>query len=368
LIDGIVRRAHDPERAKGGPLGAVCVLCENAAVSEHAGDSQPSTEERMPVLAFAASVMLAILFATPATASAANGPIAFQSSAGVNLINLDGSGATLLVRSQGEDGSGDEDEGGGEGGETVTPAFPEMAPGGHRVAYVSIQRRMRVERRSTIFVKQTGFPKRQLLRPGKKVFSSTAAIEELAFSPDGRRIAFVMVDRDGDRELYSIREDGRGPRKLTDNHRDEFAPTWSPNGKRIAFSRVTDRKHPHVGGRTADIFTISARNGSRQQRLTSGSTFEAYPSYSPDGKRIAFESRPIARGPKGDPNRIWVMWSDGSHRRQITHAPGGQGHPSFSPDGRWIAYSTYGEPHLEAVRLRDSATQFLADDGFNPSW
>jgi len=322
----------------------------------------------MPVLTLAASIMLAIFFAAPASASAVNGPIAFQSSAGINLINLDGSGATLLVRSRGEDGSGDEDENGEEGAEILTPAFPEMAPGGHRVAYVSLQSGRKVERRSTIFVKQTGFPKRQLLGPGKKVFSSTAAIEELAFSPDGSRIAFVMVDRDGDRELYSNREDGRGLRKLTDNHRDEFAPTWSPNGKRIAFSRVTDRKHPHVGGRTADIFTIAARDGSRQQRLTSGNSFEAYPSYSSDGKRIAFEGRPIARGSHGDPNRIWVMRSDGSHRRQITHAPRGQGHPSFSPDGRWIAYSTYGEPHLEAVRLRDGATRFLADDGFNPSW
>lgn len=280
----------------------------------------------MPVLALVVSIMLAILFATPASASAVNGPIAFQSSAGINLINLDGSGATLLVRSQGESSSDEGDV--GEGGETVTPTFPEMAPGGHRVAYV------RVERRSTIFVKQTGLPERQLLKPGKKVFSSTAAIEELAFSPDGSRIAFVMVDRDGDRELYSIREDGRGLRKLTDNHRDEFAPTWSPNGKTIAFSRVTDRKHPQVGGRTADIFTISARDGSRQQRLTSGSTFEAYPSYSPDGKRIAFEGRPIARGPHGDPSRIWVMRSDGSHRRQITHAPRGQGPiPASLPTG-----------------------------------
>lgn len=320
----------------------------------------------MPVLALAVSIMLAIFFATPASASAGNGPIAFQSSAGINLINLDGLGATLLVRSQGES-SGDE-ESSEEGGESVIPAFPEMAPGGHRVAYVRVERRMGVERRSTIFVKQTGLPERQLLRPGKKVFSSTVAIEELAFSPDGSRIAFVMVDRDGDRELYSIREDGRGLRKLTDNHRDEFAPTWSPNGKRIAFSRVTDRKHPQVGGRTADIFTVAARDGSHEQRLTSGSTFEAYPSYSPDGKRIAFEGRPIARGPHGDPSRIWVMRSDGSHRRQITHAPRGQGNPSFSPDGRWIAYSTYGEPHLEAVRLRDGATRFLADDGFNPSW
>lgn len=320
----------------------------------------------MPVLALAVSIMLAILFAPPASASAINGPIAFQGSGGINLINLDGSGATLLVRSQGESGGGEGSS--EEGGEYVIPAFPEMAPGGHRVAYVRVERRMRVDRRSTIFVKQTGLPERQLLRPGKKVFSSTAPIEELAFSPDGSRIAFVMMDRDGDRELYSIREDGRGLRKLTDNHRDEFAPTWSPNGKTIAFSRVTDRRHPQVGGRTADIFTISARDGSRQQRLTSGSTFEAYPSYSPDGKRIAFEGRPIVRGPHGDPNRIWVMRSDGSHRRQITHAPRGQGHPSFSPDGRWIAYSTYGEPHLEAVRLRDGATRFLADDGFNPSW
>lgn len=314
----------------------------------------------MPVLAFAASVTLAILFATSAIASAANGPIAFQSSAGINLINLDGSGATLLARSQGESGNGEGDE---LPHETVIPTFPEMAPGGRRVAYV------RVEHRSTIFVKQTGLPARLVLRPGRRVFSSTAPIEELAFSPDGSRIAFVMVDRDRDRELYSIREDGRNLRKLTDNHRDDFAPTWAPNGQTIAFSRVTDRRRPNENQSwTADIFTISARDGRGQRRLTVGSKYEAYPSYSPDGQRIAFESRPIARGSHGDPNRIWVMRSDGSRRRQVTHAPRGQGHPSFSPDGRWIAYSTYGEPHIEAVRLRDGATRLLADDGFNPSW
>lgn len=320
----------------------------------------------MPVLAFAVSVTLAILFTTPAFVSAANGPIAFQSSTGINLINLDGSGTTLLARSQGEAGINEGDE---LPDETVIPAFPEMAPGGRRVAYVRVEQHVRVERRSTIFVKQTGLPARLVLRPGRRVFSSTAPIEELAFSPDGSRIAFVMVDRDRDRELYSIREDGRDLRKLTDNHRDDFAPTWAPNGQTIAFSRVTDRRRPHVNQSwTADIFTISVRDGRGQRRLTVGSKYEAYPSYSPDGQRIAFESRPIARGSHGDPNRIWVMRSDGSRRRQVTHAPRGQGHPSFSPDGSWIAYSTYGEPHVEAVRLRDGATQFLADDGFNPSW
>ena len=288
----------------------------------------------MPVLALVASVTLAILFATPATASAANGPIAFQGSGGINLINLDGSGAALLVRSQGESCSDECDE---PPGKTVIPAFPEVAPGGHHFAYVSRVANRRVELRSTIFVKRTDLPERRLERPGRRVFSSTALIEELAFSPDGNRIAFVMVDRDGDRELYSIREDGRGLRKLTDNHRDDFAPTWAPHGKTIAFSRVTGRRRPHANQPlTADIFTISARSGRDQRRLTVGSTYEAYPSYSPDGHRIAFEGRPMTRGPHGDPNRIWVMRSDGSHRRQITHAQRGQGHPSFSPDGRWI--------------------------------
>src|SRR5919198_164069 len=59
---------------------------------------------------------------------------------------------------------------------------------------------------------------------------------EPAWSPDGRRIAFVSR-RDGRSHIYVMRPNGTGVRRLTDSAADDESPTWSPDGRRIAFSR-----------------------------------------------------------------------------------------------------------------------------------
>ena len=57
-----------------------------------------------------------------------------------------------------------------------------------------------------------------------------------AWAPGGGRLAFG-ADYDGDDEIYVIRVDGSGLRKLTSNAVDDSTPTWSPDGRRIAFAR-----------------------------------------------------------------------------------------------------------------------------------
>ncbi len=62
-----------------------------------------------------------------------------------------------------------------------------------------------------------------------------------SWSPDGRRIAFDP-NRDGNAEIYVMNADGSGVTRLTYNGADDFTPAWSPDGRRIAFASYRDGK------------------------------------------------------------------------------------------------------------------------------
>ena len=66
---------------------------------------------------------------------------------------------------------------------------------------------------------------------------STAGDGSYAWSPDGRRIAFVSY-RDGNDEVYVINVDGSGLRNLTRNPARDVDPKWSPDGRKIGFVRI----------------------------------------------------------------------------------------------------------------------------------
>jgi dipeptidyl aminopeptidase/acylaminoacyl peptidase len=71
-----------------------------------------------------------------------------------------------------------------------------------------------------------------------------------AWSPDGRKIAFVSA-RDGNGEIYAVNADGSGKQRLTRNAAHDFAPAWSPDGGKIAFSRGD-------GFRRSEIYVMNA--------------------------------------------------------------------------------------------------------------
>ncbi|MCY4473859.1 MAG: hypothetical protein OXC83_00275, partial [Chloroflexi bacterium] len=136
-----------------------------------------------------------------------------------------------------------------------------------------------------------------------------------AWSPDGRRIAFVS-DRDGDDDIYVMNADGSGVVRLTDNDADDFSPAWSPDGGRIAF--VSDRDG------NEDIYVMNA-DGSGVVRLTDNDGWDFDPAWSPDGRRIAFASYR-----DGDWD-IYVMDADGSGVVQLTDNDDQDYVPAWSP-------------------------------------
>ena len=141
------------------------------------------------------------------------------------------------------------------------------------------------------------------------------------------QIAF-MSHRDGNWEIYVMDVDGGNPRNLTNNPDDDQYPTWSPDGTRIAF--VFDKKNRDWN---RQIYVMDA-DGSNQRNLSKNGFDEWGPSWSPDGKRIAFVSN--RKGPFD--MEIYVMDADGGNQRNLSNNPDYDTHPSWSPDGKRIAF------------------------------
>ena len=86
--------------------------------------------------------------------------------------------------------------------------------------------------------------------------------------------------------------------------------------------------------RNHEIYVMDASSGENQRRLTDDSSIDVSPSWSPDGRHIAFSSR------RDGNDEIYVMGSDGSNPRRLTDHPAEDRAPSWSPDGRHIAFSS----------------------------
>jgi Tol biopolymer transport system component len=145
----------------------------------------------------------------------------------------------------------------------------------------------------------------------------------MRWSPDGQKIAFTA--RSGkSSDVFVMNADGTGKQRLTSDPRWESGLAWSPDGQRIAFDRG-------VGDNT-EIYTMNA-DGSDQRRLTS----EAWGgdlAWSPLGNKIAFVSRRDGNA------EIYVMNADGSGQRNLTRNTAGDRNPVWSPEGRRIAFES----------------------------
>ena len=145
------------------------------------------------------------------------------------------------------------------------------------------------------------------------------------WSPDGKKIAFESnrnnVNKDH-RQIWVIDADGKNPIRLTDGLVDAN-PDWSPDGTKIVYDTVHVPEDHHLapGG-----ITVMDADG-KDKRVLSDKGL--HPSWSPDGKRIVCTNG----------RQLYVMDADGRHRTQLTDDFVRKRVPSWAPDGKRIAYT-----------------------------
>ena len=167
------------------------------------------------------------------------------------------------------------------------------------------------------------------------------------FRADGRRIAIDIVQRDFDSQIATLRPNGDGFRVITSGPGIHDSPTWSPNGRRIAFnfSRLT----PDDPDFETRLWTIRA-NGTHARRLPmSDRGFDVEPKFSPNGRWIAFNRLRFPDG--GFTQATFIVSMKGKHHvRRLTPWHLDAEHPTWSPDSKWILFNTSPNGTIQAVR------------------
>jgi TolB protein len=184
----------------------------------------------------------------------------------------------------------------------------------------------------------------------RNAMNSSEPIISPSWSPDGKKVAYVSFE---DRKpVIYVHELATGRRIALSNQKgNNSAPAWSPDGRKLAISLSKD-------GNT-QIYSINA-DGTGLQRLTRGNTIDTEPQYSADGRYIYFTSD---RG--GNP-QIYRMSAEGEQAegvKRVTFKQGFVTSPRISPDGKFLAYiaNIGGAYRLYLLNLATGDAQALTD-------
>jgi Tol biopolymer transport system component len=227
-----------------------------------------------------------------------------------------------------------------------------------------------------------------------------------AFSPDGRRVAFVS-QRDGHHAVYVVNRDGTDLQRLTEGFALDDHPAWSPDGQRIAF--CSTKQPAQTAGKAWNAIYVMNADGSDVRRVSPQDASEYSPAWSPQGDWIAcacgsgeqggtdlYVMKPDGRGRKlvaknggwptfsadggslyfhskrEDQWGIWRVKLDGSALERITPADVEAYTPRASADGKWLVTAVRRGEHRQIERLELATKEWAAvttdaADHWNPS-
>jgi dipeptidyl aminopeptidase/acylaminoacyl peptidase len=234
---------------------------------------------------------------------------------------------------------------------------PRLSPDGRTAAFVvwSTDRETNDYTASIWLVAVDGAAQPRRLTRGKK--------QDVAprWSPDGSRLAFASNRDSKAKQLYVLPVEGGEPLQLTELKEDVTEVAWSPDGTRIVFSaRVRDpayeeederKRRPRrferlqyklddegwIGDRRRHLFVVPADGSAPPVQLTDGDFEDAAPSWSPDGRRIAFASARQEHWDTEIERDIFVVDAEGGEPERLTGGDSRYEAPAWSPDGSAIA-------------------------------
>ncbi len=213
---------------------------------------------------------------------------------------------------------------------------PAWSPDGRRLAYVSFE-----DRKSSIYVQELATGQRQRVASFEGINGSPA------FSPDGRRLAMTL-SKGGNPDIYVLDLGSGALTQITDHYAIDTEPAWAPDGSHLVFT--SDR-----GGKP-QIYRVSA-SGGPAQRVTFEGDYNAAASYSPDGRSLVMISR------VGGQFRVVATDASGGGRRLLSNGALDES-PSFAPNGSMVIYATQnnGRGVLAVTTIGGGANQRLSQD------
>lgn len=155
----------------------------------------------------------------------------------------------------------------------------------------------------------------------------------------------------GTSSLFVVNTDGTGLTQLTFEAADDFLPSWSPDGARMAFVSNRDEH--------SEVYVMNA-DGSSPLRLTFDGINEASPSWSPSSNKILFESD------RSGPLMIWSMTPAGD---SLTPLISGS-NPEWSPSGSKFLFKRDGQVYVSTTADGSSVHEITSDSAFHfqPRW
>jgi Tol biopolymer transport system component len=236
--------------------------------------------------------------------------------------------------------------------------FPTLAPDGKSFAYASAQSGNR-----DIYVQRVDGHEPINITDDWKDDDS-----EPAFSPDGSLIAF-RSEREGG-GIFVMGATGESPLRLTDFGHN---PAWSPDGTQIVFATEAVETRPDWRGRTSELWIADRRTGAHRpliQAQKGGPDFglqsdAVQPSWSPNGKRIAFWGLSSSSGQRD----LWTIDPNAAEPKKtvvrVTSDAALQWNPVWSPDGKDLYFGSDADGTLNLWRVamdQDSGSPVAAPE------
>lgn len=246
---------------------------------------------------------------------------------------------------------------------------PELSPSGNELVWVETWINAKKNRYESALYVSRRDPKGRFGTPARLTFGQRsdgdgAMDRSPRLSPDGSLLAFTS-NRSGKSQIWILNiKDGGEARELTKVEDGISQMEWAPDGKRLAFcsrepkpkeeappdgietgkdATVITRLRYKANGvpgvvdqRPVHVYTVDVQTGDVRQ-VTTGDYQDMCPTFSPDGRTIAFIS---SREPDRELNMtpdLWIVPAEGGEARKLTSGKGPVYNPAYSPDGKWIA-------------------------------
>jgi len=205
-----------------------------------------------------------------------------------------------------------------------------------RIAYVSAQRGFSGSRYSLVVADVDG-------GNPQRVFSSSEPLMSPAWSPDGRKLAYVSFEN-GQSEVYIHDLVQRSRRLIASQSGLNGAPAWSPDGTRLAYTQAPNGN--------VDVFVRNLITG-RTQRITRHPAIDTEPAFSPDGQTLAFTSD------RGGRPQVYTVGATGGTAKRLTFEGKENARPQYSPDGQRLLVVHKDRKNRYRIGMYDFRTKTL---------